>query len=119
MLKIRRVRQNLLQVMMIVVMMMMVVAIMLLLLLLLVAIVPTDLASGTGRTGARKIWEQHTEVEISTGAAHRYRDSTRSLHHVLVRFLMRHRLRLRLCLLFVQVTMARRGERSVLLGRVR
>lgn len=49
MLKIRRVRQNFLQVVMIV--MVMVVAVVLLLLLLLVAIVPTDL--GTGRAGAR------------------------------------------------------------------
>lgn len=90
MLKIRRIRQNFLQVMMIVMMMLLLLLVMaIVLLLLLLAIVSTYLCWGTGRASGGQIRKQHAEVEVAACAAHRYRDSTRSLHDVLVRFLMR------------------------------
>lgn len=88
MLKIRRIRQNFLQVMMIVMMMLLLLLVMAIVLLLL-AIVSTYLCWGTGRASGGQIRKQHAEVEVAACAAHRYRDSTRSLHDVLVRFLMR------------------------------
>lgn len=92
MLKIRRIRQNFLQVMMIVMMMLLLLLLLVMaivLLLLLLAIVSTYLCWGTGRASGGQIRKQHAEVEVAACAAHRYRDSTRSLHDVLVRFLMR------------------------------
>lgn len=95
--------------------------------LLLMAVVRTDVAGRTGRTGGAEIRKQHTEGKIPTSAPHGCGNSTRSLR-ILVRLLMRHRLRVRvrvrermrvrLCFLFLQVTMTCRREHHTLLGRV-
>lgn len=90
--------------------------------LLLMAVVRTDVAGRTGRTGGAKIRKQHTKGKISTSASHGRGNSTRSLR-ILVRLLMRHRLRVRvrerMRFLFLQMTMTCRREYHTLLGRVR